>query len=174
MIVLWLKSYWPFLMLFHRLVSKDSLTSQEIHLPSIFPNFLSMIFLHKLSLWRANHNNHLLSEAQWSISNLLIPKPRNSLQTLDQLTKCILLPSQRFPHKKFLWIFSNLFIIFLGIAKRDIKWIGKLERMLLMRTNLLPLDNYCFFQEANLLLNLSSTESHTIEDLWGAPKGKPK
>ena len=53
------------------------------------------------------------------------------------------------------------------------KLIGRLDKVLLTKVGLLPLERYCLFHIANLLLNLSSTISHTLEDLNKAPKGRP-
>ena len=49
-----------------------------------------------------------------------------------------------------------------------------LERTLLIRVSLPPLEIYYLFQRANLLRNLSSTPSHTLASLCFAPRGSPR
>ena len=52
--------------------------------------------------------------------------------------------------------------------------MGILDRVLLIRVNLPPLEMYCLFHLASLLRNLSSTPTHTLAALYFAPKGNPK
>ena len=77
---------------------------QNRYLHSCFPqtHSTSLSCIHRLSYSRANSHKHSPSKAQLKTSNLLMPKPPNllSLQSVDQLTKCILLPSDRLFHKK--------------------------------------------------------------------------
>ena len=49
-----------------------------------------------------------------------------------------------------------------------------LHKVFLSKVSLPPFEKYCLFQKANLLLNLSSSTSHTEGDLNDALKGKPK
>lgn len=52
--------------------------------------------------------------------------------------------------------------------------MGKLERVFFMSISLPPLDKYCHFHMANLLLCLSSILSQTALELCFAPKRRLK
>ena len=115
--------------------------------PFISSNFPKMIFLCNLSHSKENLHNHLPSKTWLRPSNLLNPRPPCflSLHTYGQFTKWIFLLPPVSSYKKSLWNLSNLNLIFLNIAKRDIKYIGRFDRVFLIRTSLPPLKRYCFF-----------------------------
>jgi len=60
-----------------------------------------------------------------------------------------------------------------GMVKRDMKYIGKLHRVLFNKVNFPPLDNNIDFHSSNFFLNLSTTDSRTTLDLNDAPRGRP-
>lgn len=93
------------------------------HPPSNSLNLPWITLLHKLSHSTTNLHNHLPSKAWLKTSKLLNPNPPNflSLQTFDQLKRCIFVLSPKSPHKRFLCIFSSLILTFLGRPQRDIK-----------------------------------------------------
>ena len=82
----------------------------------------TMTFLQWLSLSREHLHNHLPNKAWLRPSKCLSPNPPCflSLQISAQFTKWNFLLSSIFPHKKFLWILSNLVITFLGITESNI------------------------------------------------------
>ena len=51
--------------------------------------------------------------------------------TVLQFKRCTSISSKWHFHKKSLWYFSNLLVTFLGITKRDMKYMGRLVRVLL-------------------------------------------
>ena len=77
------------------------------------------------------------------------------------------------PHKKALQSLSSFTATDLGIAKRDMKHIGKPLQILLNKVSLPPIERYCLFQRASFLENLSSTTSKADLSLKGAPEAAP-
>ena len=61
-----------------------------------------------------------------------------------------------------------------GMGNRDRKYVGKLERVLLMRVTLPPLDKYKRFQPSSLLSIFSRIGFQIDLSLNLAPKGRPK
>ena len=120
--------------------------------------------------------NHLPSKAELKFSNHLIPNPPTckGLQTLAQVTKCIL-SSPLIPfHRKSLYNFSIRFATFPGKGRRERKYVSKDKSELLISVTLPPLDKYILFQPANLLSILSRIGFQTDKSLNFAPNGRPK
>jgi hypothetical protein len=61
-----------------------------------------------------------------------------------------------------------------GIGKRDKKYVGRLERVLLIRVTLPPLDRYMRFQLADRLSIFPRAPSQIDLALKGAPNGRPR
>ena len=120
--------------------------------------------------------NHLPSKAELKFSNRLIPNPPTckGLQTLAQLTKCILGSPPILFHKKSLCNFSIRFATLPGKGRRERKYVGKDKSELLMSVTLPPLDKYILFQSTNLLSILSRIGFQTDKSLNFAPNGRPK
>jgi hypothetical protein len=95
------------------------------------------------------------------------------LQTLDKLTR-YLNSSHSPPLKKSWYNFSMLLATPAGREKRDMKYIGKLDRVFLIKVILLLLDRYIIFHPTKRLSIFSITPSQIDLALHGTPNGRPR
>lgn len=61
-----------------------------------------------------------------------------------------------------------------GMGKRENKYVGRLDKVLLIRVTLPPLDRYIICQLASRLSILPTTSSQMNLALKGAPNGSPR
>ena len=105
------------------------------------PNLFFMPITHK----------HLPKTAQLNNNKFRTPKPPWMIeeQTLDQLTMWNLNSWPSPPHKKSCWIFSIWLATPTRRGNRDMKYVGNLESVLIIRVTLPHFDKYILFQLAN-------------------------
>jgi hypothetical protein len=170
------KASHPLLIHFQTPTPKEPPTSLEHHPPLVLPYLKSTTFLQKASLFKAYLHNHLPIKALLNITIFLTPSPLETFeeQIVRQLTKWNLNSSPIPPQRKSLWSFSKRFVTPTGIGKRDRKYVGKLERELLIKVNLSPLDKHNLFYPANLASIFSIMLFHIWASLYLAPNGRPK
>jgi len=85
------------------------------------PYFDSIIFAHGSSCLENRSHLHFPNRAALKVLGFLIPRPPLSFgwHTVFQLTQAIFLSSDPPPHRKRLWMASNLAITFEGILKKE-------------------------------------------------------
>ncbi|KAL4653064.1 hypothetical protein ACB092_01G275100 [Castanea dentata] len=121
-------------------------------------------------------HNHFPSKAELKLPKHLIPNSPTckGLQTLAYLTKCNL-DSPPIPlHRKSLCNFSLRFATFPDKGRRERKYVGKDESVLLMRVTLPSLDKYNLFQPANLCSIFSKIGFQIDKSLNLAPNERLK
>ncbi|KAG2664287.1 hypothetical protein I3760_16G075100 [Carya illinoinensis] len=163
-------------MFFHKPTPCGPRTSFEHQPPHASPTRSAITDLHKASLSCWYRHNHFPNRALLNSVKLRNPKPppENGVQTFDQLTKWNLNSSPQPLHKKSRCSFSRRLAIFVGSGYKDIKYVGRLAKVVLISVSLPPLDKYNLFHDANLRSIFSITKFQICSDLKLAPKGKPR
>jgi len=129
-----------------------TLTGLEEHYqPQELQYLESTTTLHLTSLSVPYRQNHLPRRARLNIRKFLISNPPSKIgaQTLAQLTRWYLNSLPIPPYKKSHWSFSIGLATQAGMGKRDKNYVGRSERVLLIRVTLPPFDKYIIFQLTN-------------------------
>ncbi|KAG6660361.1 hypothetical protein CIPAW_03G100600 [Carya illinoinensis] len=144
--------------------------------PHISPYLHLITPRHKASGCRLYLHSHLPKSAWLKVFTFFIPRPplEKGRHTVPHLTRWYLNSSPKPPHKKSLSNFSIRLATLAGIGKRDRKYVGTLDRVLLIKVSLPPFDKYILFQLANLLSIFLITGSHKRGDLAPIPNGRPR
>ena len=164
----------PLLMNFHKPHAQDT---DFVHQPPhSFPYFAPMTLLQRASFSTPYRHNHFANKAELNLFKQRMPNPPffTGLQTLDQFTKWNLQSSLIPVQRKSLCKLSIILATLTRIGRRERKYVGKLERVLLIRVTLPPLDKYNFFQPASLRSIFSKIGFQIVLSLKVAPNGRPK
>lgn len=118
--ILLLKTSQFFLIAFQKSTPYPSLDTPKLQPPPSFPNFPTITSFHKDSLSKANCHPYLPKSTMLRTKRFLIPKPPFFLfkHTLAWFTRWSFFSRAPPPHKKFLCIFANLKLTFLGITNK--------------------------------------------------------
>ena len=139
------------------------------------PYFASITFLQRASLSVPYLHNCLPNKAKLSRPSRQIPKPPFfiGIQTLAHSIRGILgasIPLQR----KSLCSFSIRLATFTRTGQRERKKVGKLDKVLLIRVTLPPLDKYIIFHPVKRFSIFSKIGFQIVSFLRVASNGRPK